>query len=96
MLRLATVRLCDAGIVPIMLVHDALLFEETNPEKIEYAKEIMITAGRDCCGGLRIGADTDQLLKNGARYCDKRQVAKDMWATIMDVLRAVGALKDVA
>ena len=38
---LAAVRLCDAGIVPIMLVHDGILFEETDREKIEHAKEIM-------------------------------------------------------
>ena len=31
MLREATVRLCDAGIVPIMLVHDGILFEEDGP-----------------------------------------------------------------
>ena len=41
MLREATVRLCDAGIVPIMLVHDGILFEETDPRKIEQATEIM-------------------------------------------------------
>jgi DNA polymerase I-like protein with 3'-5' exonuclease and polymerase domains len=92
MLRLATMRLCEAGIVPIMLIHDGILFEESDPEKIEHAKQIMIDAGRDCCDGLTIGADVDQLLKNGARYRDKRQVAKDMWDAIMDVLRAIGAL----
>jgi hypothetical protein len=96
MLRLATMRLCDAGIVPIMLIHDGILFEETDKEKIEHAKEIMIGAGRDCCNGLEIGADTDQLLTNGARYRDKRKVAKDMWDSIMDVLRSLGALKDAA
>jgi len=45
MLRLATMRLCDAGIVPIMLIHDGILFEETDREKIELAKEIMRGAG---------------------------------------------------
>jgi DNA polymerase I-like protein with 3'-5' exonuclease and polymerase domains len=94
MLRLATVRLCDAGVVPIMLVHDGILFEESDPEKIEHAKQIMIAAGRDCCNGLTIGADTDQLLRGGARYRDKRPVAKDMWNAIVDVLRAIGALTD--
>jgi hypothetical protein len=94
MLRLATVRLCDAGIVPIMLVHDGILFEESDPEKIEHAKQIMIGAGRDCCDGLTIGADTDQLLRGGARYRDKRPVAQDMWKAITDVLRAIGALTD--
>jgi hypothetical protein len=45
MLREATVRLCEAGIVPIMLIHDGILFEETDPRKIEEAKEIMRAAG---------------------------------------------------
>jgi len=46
MLRLATMRLCEAGIVPCMLIHDGILLEETEYEKIEYAKEIMRGAGR--------------------------------------------------
>jgi hypothetical protein len=90
MLRLATMRLCDAGIIPIMLIHDGILFEESDPEKIELAKEIMIAAGRDCCNGLTIGADVDQLLKGGARYRDKRPIARKMWAEIMDVLHSIG------
>jgi hypothetical protein len=90
MLRLATVRLCDAGVVPIMLIHDGILFEESDPEKLELAKEIMITAGRDCCNGLTIGADVDQLLKGGARYRDKRPMARKMWGRIMGVLRSIG------
>jgi hypothetical protein len=90
MLRLAVVRLCDAGIVPCMLIHDGILFEETEPEKIDQAREIMVQAGRDCCDGLQIGASTDQLLRNGARYRDKRPMAVKMWATIMDVLRSIG------
>jgi DNA polymerase I len=90
MLRLATMRLCDAGIVPVMLIHDGILFEETEPEKIEHAKEIMIAAGRDCCNGLTIGADVDQLLKGGARYQDKRPVAQRMWNRIMGKLRSIG------
>jgi len=39
---------------------------------------------------LQIGASTDQLLRNGARYRDKRPMAVKMWATIMDVLRSIG------
>jgi DNA polymerase-1 len=92
MLRLAAVRLCEAGIVPIMLVHDGILLEETDPEKIEHAVEIMRAAGRDTCGGFEIGVDIDQMLVGGARYHDKRPMAQKMWATIMDVLRAIGAL----
>jgi DNA polymerase I len=90
MLRLATTRLYDAGIVPIMLIHDGILFEETDPEKIEHANEIMRNAGCDVCDGLEIGVDVDQSLKNGARYHDKRPVAQDMWKAIMDVLREIG------
>ena len=98
MLRLATVRLCEAGIVPIMLVHDGILFEETDREKVDHAIEIMRGAGRDVCRGLEIGVDVDQLLENGARYRDKREVAQKMWSTIMDTLQAVGAMprEDVA
>jgi hypothetical protein len=93
MLRLATVRLCEAGIVPIMLIHDGILFEETDPEKIELAIEIMQGAGRDVCGGLvQIGVDIDQRLEHGARYRDKRPMAQKMWATIMGTLQAIGAL----
>jgi DNA polymerase family A len=98
MLRLATVRLCDAGIVPIMLIHDGILFEETNREKLDRAMEIMRGAGRDVCGGLEIGVDVDQVLTSGARYQDKRPMAQKMWATIMYTLEAIGALtrKEVA
>jgi hypothetical protein len=93
MLRLAAWRLCEAGIVPIMLIHDGILFEETNPENIEHAKEIMLAAGRDVCDGFEIGVDEDQRLVGGARYYDKRPVAQKMWRTIMDALEAVGAVR---
>jgi len=92
MLRLATVRLCEAGVVPIMLVHDGILFEETEREKIEHAKEIMRQAGRDVCDGLTIDAEVDQMLENGARYHDKRPMAQQMWQTVMRALDAVGAM----
>ena len=92
MLRLATWRLCEAGIVPIMLVHDGILLEETDAETIEHAKEIMLAAGRDVCGGLEIGVDVDQMLKGGARYRDKRPMAQNMWAAIMSVLQDINAL----
>jgi DNA polymerase-1 len=97
MLREATTRLCNAGIVPIMLIHDGILFEETNPEKLEHAVEIMRGAGRDIYG-LEIGVDVDQKLAGGARYRDKRLMAQKMWDTIMDTLRAIGVLpkKDAA
>jgi DNA polymerase-1 len=94
MLRLAASRMCEAGIVPIMLVHDAVLLEEVSLERIEHAKEIMVQAGRDVCDGLEIGVSTDQLLIGGARYHDKRPVAKEMWSTIMNALKAVGAVPE--
>jgi hypothetical protein len=87
-------RLCEAGIVPIMLVHDAILLEETSLERIGLAKEIMLQAGRDVCDGLEIGVSEDQLLIGGARYHDKRPMARKMWATIMNALRAVGAMPE--
>jgi DNA polymerase I-like protein with 3'-5' exonuclease and polymerase domains len=98
MLRLAAWRLCEAGIVPIMLVHDAILLEESSMEKIEHAKEIMETAGRDVLGGFKVDASFDQKLIGGARYSDKRPKAKELWKTMMDALAATGAIKkkDVA
>jgi hypothetical protein len=71
MLRLAAWRLVEAGIVPAMLVHDGILFEETDPERIEHAREIMRAAGREVCGGFEIGVDVDQMLVGGARYRDR-------------------------
>jgi DNA polymerase I len=47
MLRLAAWRLCEAGIVPCMLIHDGILLEARDDEQIEHAKEIMRQAGRD-------------------------------------------------
>jgi hypothetical protein len=93
MIRLAAVRLTEAGIIPCMLVHDGILFEETDPERIEHAKEIMRSAGREVCNGFEIGVDVDQMLVGGARYRDKRPMAQAMWTTIEDTLTAIGALK---
>lgn len=97
MLRLAAWRLCEAGVVPIMLIYDGILFEETDPEKIELAREIMLQAGRDVCEGFESGVDTDQYLvgadfAGGARYNDKREMAKKLWSTIMDTLERIGAV----
>jgi hypothetical protein len=96
MLRIAACRLCEAGIVPCMLIHDGILLEATNHEQVEHAKEIMSAAGRDTCDGFKIGVDIDQLLVNRARYHDKRPVAGKMWATMMAALRAVGAIPEAA
>jgi DNA polymerase I len=92
MLRLAAWRLCEAGIVPAMLVHDGILLEVTDREEIELAKEIMLQTGRDVCDGFEIGVDVDQMLVGGARYADKRPMAKKMWNTIMSTLEAVRAI----
>jgi DNA polymerase I-like protein with 3'-5' exonuclease and polymerase domains len=92
MLRLAAWRLCEADIVPVMLIHDGILLEETNPEKIEHAREIMLQAGRDVCNGFEIGVDIDQMLVGGARYYDKREVARKLWDTMMEALEAIGAV----
>jgi hypothetical protein len=98
MLRLATMRLCAAGLVPSMLVHDGILLEVDNEEQIGHAIEIMRAAGRDVCDGLDVGVDVDQKLVGGARYRDKRPVAVKMWKTVEDTLISIGALprKDVA
>ena len=95
MLRLAAWRLCDAGIVPSMLIHDAVLLEVRNKEQIEQAIEIMKAAGRDVCKGFEIGVEVDQMLENGAHYRDKRPVAKKMWTTIMQTLTDIGIDVDV-
>jgi DNA polymerase I-like protein with 3'-5' exonuclease and polymerase domains len=94
MLRLAAIRLCEAGLVPCMLIHDAILLEVEHPQQIEQAAEIMRTAGIDTCRGLDIGVDIDQRLEHGARYRDKRPVAREMWSAMMGVLRRIGALRE--
>jgi hypothetical protein len=93
MLRDAVVRLCEAGIVPLMLVHDGILFEVKTNEEIERAKAIMRMSGKLVCEGLEIGVDTDQLIEPGQRFRDKRPVATQMWETIMRALREIGAIE---
>jgi DNA polymerase-1 len=92
MLRLAAWRLCEADIVPSMLIHDGILLEVSDKEKIAQAIDIMRAAGRDVCRGFEIGVDIDQRLEGGDRYHDKRSVARKMWATMMETLQAIGAL----
>jgi hypothetical protein len=94
MTRLMAWRLCEAGIVPSMLVHDAVLVEVSNHEEVETIKEIMRKTGLDVCGGLEIGVDVDQMLLGGARYRDKRPIAKKMWETMMRTLQQIGALPE--
>ncbi len=92
-MRLATVKLCQEGLVPSMLIHDGILLELRDEEEVERAQEIMRWAGREITGGrfdIRVGVD--QKLVNGGRYADKRPDAKRMWTIIMDTLRAVKAV----
>src|ERR1700719_344323 len=58
------------------------------------AIETMKAAGRDVCNGLEIGVDVDQLLENGARYQDKRPMARAMWETMMRTLERVRAIPE--
>ena len=92
MLRLAAWRLCEADLVPCMLVHDGILLELDDREQIVRAIEIMRVAGRDVCNGFEIDVDVDQMLGPGARYRDKRPMALQMWNTVMDVLETVRAI----
>jgi DNA polymerase-1 len=94
MLRLAAWRLCEAGLIPSMLIHDGILLEVQDQEQKQHAIEIMRAAGRDVCNGLEVGVDVDQELERGARYQDKRDVAKRMWVTIMQTLRAIKVLPE--
>jgi DNA polymerase-1 len=97
MLRLATTRLCDADIVPTMLVHDATLLEVRDETQVQHALEIMRSAGRDVCRGLEIGVDVSfDTRKHGAHFYDKRPVAQKMWKALMDVLRDIGAIPNKA
>jgi hypothetical protein len=94
MLRLCATRLCDAGIVPNMLVHDAVLIEVDTDEQLHFVKEEMRRAGRDVCNGLDIGASADQVLRAGARYRDSRPVAIKLWNAIVTKLNELGALPE--
>ncbi len=54
MLRLAAWRMCEAGIIPNMLIHDGVLIEARDEEEIEHAlrKSCARPAGR-CAADLR-------------------------------------------
>jgi hypothetical protein len=86
MLRLAAWKLCGAGLVPCMLVHDGILFELDSEAQIEMAREIMRWAGREVCNGFEIDVDIDKRLLRGEPFQDKRPIAKEMWSTIMEAL----------
>jgi hypothetical protein len=93
MLRKAVVDLCRAGIVPIMTVHDGLLFEEQDPARIMEAQAIMNAAGREVCDGIDVGVSVDwSTLRGGHRFHDKRKKAKELWGVMMETLVEVGAM----
>jgi len=94
-MREMTIRMCTAGIVPVMSAHDAFLLEETDPRKIEEAEDIMRAVGSETCG-FKIDAARDQFLKPGEHYHDKREEAHAVWKIIMDVLMEIGALRKAA
>jgi hypothetical protein len=92
-MRLATVKLCEAGLIPSMLIHDGILLEVRTEEEAEHAQEIMRWAGLEITGGrLEIRVGVDQKLVNGERYADKRPDAKKMWAIIEGALRSIKAI----
>ena len=94
MLRLAAWRMVEAGLIPSMLIHDGILIEAHSQEDVNLAIEIMREAGRATCDGLEIGVDIDQgkEMVRGQRFRDKRPVAQEMWAAIMQALKQIGAL----
>jgi DNA polymerase-1 len=91
MLRLSVLDLCDNGLPPSMLIHDGILFEFDSLEQIAAAREIMEKAGPLVCN-FKIDADIDQTRVGGERFRDKRDVAKHMWATMIETLVAIGAI----
>jgi hypothetical protein len=91
MMRETTIKLCEAGLVPSMLIHDGILFELDTMEQVEQAKAIMLATGTEVCGGFEIGVGVEQLRRHGERYRDKNRAA--MWDTIMETLERVGALR---
>ena len=96
MLRLAATRMCEADLVPNMLVHDGILIEVQTSEQVDQVAEIMRAAGKEVCNGFEVGADVDfDSRKKGQRFIDKRPVAVAMWKVIMDVLQEIGALPKV-
>ena len=95
MLRLAANLLCDAGLVPSMLVHDGILLELESEEQVQHAIEIMRAAGIEVCGGLKIGVDIDQRLRVARATGTSGRWRKKMWASVMGVLQKVGAISEV-
>ena len=74
-------------------MHDGILFEESDPRRIEEAQGMMRAVGREISDGIDVGVDLDwSTLTGGRRYHDKREMAVKMWAAIMDVFVSIGAL----
>jgi hypothetical protein len=92
MLRETTLRLCEAGLVPSMLVHDGIVFELDNMEQVEQAKTVMAAKAAEVCDGFQIGVGVEQLREHGERFRDKR--GEKMWSTIIETLIRVGAIKN--
>jgi hypothetical protein len=79
-----------------MLVHDGILLEVETKEQTAAVMDAMHWAGREVCDGFEVGVDIDQMLEGGARYRDKRPVARKLWATITGALQAIGAVPEKA
>jgi hypothetical protein len=92
MLRLGAMKLCEAGLIPSMLVHDGILLEVDNDEQKAHAIEIIKAAGREVCPRVEVGVTVDQELRNGERYLDGRPVAQKMWATLIKTLQDIKVL----
>jgi hypothetical protein len=76
----------EAGLVPNMLVHDIdRCRRQRSPAR---CRDHAPNWYPEVCK-LSVDVTSDQ---KGQRFIDKRDVAKAMWAVIMDVLREIGAL----
>ena len=78
MLRLATVRLCEADLVPSMLVHDGILLELQNQEQVEQAHAIMQASGTEVCRGLVIDVETEFDTPQAWRPLHRQAAGRDL------------------
>ncbi len=77
--------------MPVMLIHDGILSRAAqSTNKSKQAKEIMVKLDATSAGVSRSALMLTRCLSGGARYTDKRTVAKKMWCTIMDALESAG------
>jgi hypothetical protein len=87
MLRLAIVRLVDAGIRVAAPVHDALVVLAPLDEleaTVHTARETMIWAGERVLHGFRLRVDAPQVVQAPDRYRDPDGVA--MWNRVRQLL----------